>query len=243
MTPPAWPWPRLVAHRGAGRAAPENTLAAMQLGFARGARAFEFDVKLAADGEPYLLHDDSLLRTCGVDLPGDSLSLAELARLDASRGFPAFAGAAVPDLRAVAAFLRTHDCAANIEIKPMPGAERATGAAVARAAARLWAGAALPPLLSSFSCEALQAAREAAAALPRAWLVEDWPDDVCSRLRALGAVALVAECSLLNAARVAQLHEAGFAVACYTAADLAQVRAMQALGVEAVICDALEAFA
>ena len=43
---PAWPCPRWIAHRGAGKLAPENTLAAFRLGAAHGYRAFECDVKL-----------------------------------------------------------------------------------------------------------------------------------------------------------------------------------------------------
>ena len=58
-----WPYPRWVAHRGAGKLAPENTLAAFRLGAAHGYRAFECDVKLSADDLPFLLHDATLERT------------------------------------------------------------------------------------------------------------------------------------------------------------------------------------
>ena len=63
----AWPYPRWIAHRGAGKLAPENTLAAFRLGAAHGYRAFECDVKLSADGVPFLLHDATLDRTAGAD--------------------------------------------------------------------------------------------------------------------------------------------------------------------------------
>ena len=58
-----WPYPLWIAHRGAGKLAPENTLAAFRLGAAHGYRAFECDVKLSADGVPFLLHDATLQRT------------------------------------------------------------------------------------------------------------------------------------------------------------------------------------
>ncbi|WP_341649744.1 glycerophosphodiester phosphodiesterase family protein [Thauera humireducens] len=58
-----WPYPRWIAHRGAGQLAPENTLAAFRLGHAHGYRMFECDVRLSADGVPFLLHDDVLDRT------------------------------------------------------------------------------------------------------------------------------------------------------------------------------------
>ena len=45
-----WPYPLWIAHRGAGKLAPENTLTSMRVGHAHGYRMFEFDVKLSADG-------------------------------------------------------------------------------------------------------------------------------------------------------------------------------------------------
>ena len=69
-----WPYPRWIAHRGAGQLAPENTLAAFRLGAAHGYRMFECDAKLSADGVVFLLHDATLERTTngqgtGGDLP------------------------------------------------------------------------------------------------------------------------------------------------------------------------------
>ena len=59
----AWPYPLWVAHRGAGKLAPENTLAAFRLGAIHGYRMFECDVKLSADDVPFLMHDATLGRT------------------------------------------------------------------------------------------------------------------------------------------------------------------------------------
>ena len=58
-----WPLPFWIAHRGAGKLAPENTLAAFRVGASQGYRAFECDVKLSRDGVPFLLHDAKLDRT------------------------------------------------------------------------------------------------------------------------------------------------------------------------------------
>lgn len=62
-TLPPWPYPRLCAHRGAGKLAPENTLTSMCVGHAHGYTMVEFDVKLAADNVAFLLHDATLERT------------------------------------------------------------------------------------------------------------------------------------------------------------------------------------
>ena len=46
-----WPYPRIVAHRGGGKLAPENTLAAIDVGAKYGHKMIEFDAKLSKDGE------------------------------------------------------------------------------------------------------------------------------------------------------------------------------------------------
>ena len=66
----------------------------------------------------------------------------------------AFAGEALPTLEALARFCLANGHLLNIEIKPTPGTESATGEAVARLAAQLWQGAAVPPLLTSFKPDA-----------------------------------------------------------------------------------------
>ena len=62
-TTPTWPYPRWIAHRGAGKLAPENTMVAFRLGAQSGWKMFECDVKLSQDGIPFLLHDATLERT------------------------------------------------------------------------------------------------------------------------------------------------------------------------------------
>jgi glycerophosphoryl diester phosphodiesterase len=44
-----WPYPRVVAHRGGGKLAPENTLEAIDTGARLGLKMIEFDAKLSAD--------------------------------------------------------------------------------------------------------------------------------------------------------------------------------------------------
>ena len=103
MTP--FPWPLWIAHRGAGKLAPENTLAAFRLGAGFGFRAFECDVKLSRDGEAFLLHDDTLDRTTSGHGSPAGVDWAELARLDAGGWHSAaFAGEPIPRLATIARF-------------------------------------------------------------------------------------------------------------------------------------------
>src|SRR5262245_3514397 len=65
--------PLVLGHRGAPRAAPENTLRAFQLAMELGADGVELDVQPSADGVPVVLHDDTLDRT--TDGSGDVATL------------------------------------------------------------------------------------------------------------------------------------------------------------------------
>jgi len=236
-----WPYPRLAAHRGAGKQAPENTLTAMRVGHAHGYRMVEFDVKLAADNVAFLLHDATLERTTTGRGRADALPWRELSRLDAGGWHSAkYAGEPLPTLGAIARWARAHGVACNIEIKPTPGRERETGAAVALDATALWRDAEVPPLLSSFSEDALDAARDAAPALPRALLLDTLPADWLDRLVRLECVALDANHKALTAEIVKQAHRAGYRVLTYTPNDPERVTELAAWGVDGIITDAVD---
>lgn len=55
--------PLIIGHRGASAVAPENTLASFARAFEDGAHGIEFDVRLARDGVPVVIHDASLRHT------------------------------------------------------------------------------------------------------------------------------------------------------------------------------------
>ncbi len=97
----------VIAHRGSSGAAPENTLAAIQLAIAQKADVIENDIQRTRDGELVIMHDTTLTRTTDVEqvFPdrapwnvGD-FTLAEIKQLDAGSWFaPEFAGERVPTL-------------------------------------------------------------------------------------------------------------------------------------------------
>ena len=238
---PPWPYPKRCAHRGAGKLAPENTLASLKLGHSHGYRMAEIDVKLSADGVAFLMHDATLDRTTNGSGRADALTWRELSRLDAGSWHSApYAGEPLPTLAAVARWCRANGVALNIEIKPTPGRERETGAAVALDAAMLWKGSDVPPLLSSFSATALEAALETVPALPRAWLTETLPADWRERCKALGCVAVDAKHTLLRAEVVREAHAAGLRVAAWTVNDAERAAQLSSWGVDTVITDAVD---
>ena len=238
-----WPYPFWIAHRGAGKLAPENTLAAFRLGASHGYRAFECDVKLSADGIPFLLHDATLDRTTAARGLAAGRPWAELSRIDAgawhSRGY---AGEPLPSLDAIAAYVRANEFALNIEIKPTPGQEHETGLVVGRETLRLWAGAAVPPLFSSFRPEALQGARESAPQIPRALLIDTLWDGWFDMARSLGCVAVVSNYNVMSAAVLQRLHDAGLHGLVYTVNDPAPAQWLRKLGIDGIITDAVDRF-
>ncbi|MDO8418821.1 MAG: glycerophosphodiester phosphodiesterase [Rubrivivax sp.] len=239
----AWPLPLWIAHRGAGKLAPENTLAAFRVGATHGYRAFECDVKLSADGVPFLLHDTRLDRTTPERGVAGERAWAELSRIDAGGWHTrAFAGEPMPSLDAVARYVQRNGFALNLEIKPTPGFEHTTGVAVGAACGQLWRDAATPLVFSSFRPEALLGARDAAPNIPRALLVDTFWPDWFEMAKSLACVAVVTNYNLMDAALVARLHGAGLRALCYTVNDPAEARRLVALGIDGIITDAVDRF-
>lgn len=239
-----WPYPRLFAHRGAGSLAPENTVAAIRLGQSLGYRAHEIDVKLSRDGVAILLHDAELSRTTNGKGRAADLPWNELRALDAGSWHSLdYRGEPLASFEEAARQLRARDTMVNVEIKPTPGFDRATGERVALETRRLFAGAKDPPLFSSFSFEALMAAKDAVPELPRGWLVgeftgADWP-----RLEALGAASLHTSYRNMRPDLVAELHARGYKVMLYTVNDVSTARRWLDSGADGLFTDNLREFA
>lgn len=239
----AWPMPFWVAHRGAGKLAPENTLAAFREGARHGWRAFECDVKLSADGVPFLLHDATLQRTTPERGIAGERSWAELARIDAGAWHSrAYAGEPIPSLDALARYVLANRFALNIEIKPTPGTERHTGEVVGREVRRLWAGAGSLPLFSSFQAEALAGAQASAPEVPRGLLLDKLTDGWLDTAQALGCQAVITNYALMDRALVERLHGAGLKALVYTVNDPAAAQWLVGNGVDGIISDAVDRF-
>jgi glycerophosphoryl diester phosphodiesterase len=238
-----WPYPLWIAHRGAGKLAPENTLAAFRVGAQHGYRAFECDVKLSADGVPFLLHDATLDRTtAGQGKAGDK-TWSELSRLDAGGWHSrAYAGEPMPTLEAVSSYLQRNGFLLDLEIKPTPGLELQTGQVVGREVMRLWADAPIPPLFTSFRPEALQGARETAPHIPRGLLLDTLWDGWFNVAQALECAAVVTHYNLMNAELLSKLHAAGLRGLVYTVNDPSVAQWLIDLGIDGIVTDAVDKF-
>jgi glycerophosphoryl diester phosphodiesterase len=237
----------VLAHRGGGTLAPENTLAGLREGMAHGFTAIEFDVMLARDGVPVVMHDPFLGRTVAGSGNVFDFDALELAAMDAGSWFGRqFEGERVPLFVEFAQFCKANGVWMNIEIKPAPGFDSETGAVVARIAAAMFAdeiaageGERLP-LLSSFSHDALDSARELAPQLPRAYLMSQLPPDWERRAREVGAVAIHANQKHLTQEQAGEVKTAGFGLFCYTVNDPVRGRELLDWGVDAFCTDRID---
>jgi glycerophosphoryl diester phosphodiesterase len=111
----------IVAHRGLSASAPENTMVAFRLAAEAGCDLIEFDVHLTKDDQLVVIHDDTLDRTTdGTGYVRDH-TLAEIKRLDASKGFSAYPSERVPSLDEVVTWSLKARAALSLEIKqPAP---------------------------------------------------------------------------------------------------------------------------
>jgi glycerophosphoryl diester phosphodiesterase len=97
--------PLIIGHRGASAVAPENTLAAFEAAIAAGADGIEFDVRLARDGVPVVIHDETLYRTARVHRRVADLSFEQLNQFD------------VPSLAQLFELIRSNKLILYLELK------------------------------------------------------------------------------------------------------------------------------
>ena len=230
----SWPYPRVVAHRGGGAFAPENTLGAIRRGASLGFKGVEFDVMLAGDGTPVVIHDETVERTTNGRGEVSKMTYDELSKFKTGND------ERIPTFEQAARLCRELGLWANVEIKPAKGYERATGEAVARMTREHWLGAPLAPVLSSFSVEALAGARSVVPRMPRGYLVDRIPDDWRDTMKRLGCVALHCNYQSLTADLAAEIHCAGYAILLWTVNEPDVARQMLALGADCLVTDALE---
>ncbi|NUM44464.1 MAG: glycerophosphodiester phosphodiesterase [Anaerolineales bacterium] len=156
------PHPAIIAHRGASRYAPQNTLAAFQLAVDQQADGIEFDVRLSADGIPVVIHDASVRHTTNGRGWVANMTLAALRKLDAGQG------ETIPTLDEV---LETvgGKLLLNIELKPLLRNTPALAEKVAQAVHRYHLEETV--ICSSFSPPALSALARSAPGIPRGVLL------------------------------------------------------------------------
>lgn len=249
-----WPFPRILAHRGSGTVGPENTLEGYRAGLLHGYRAIETDAMLTRDRIPMIMHDEKFGRVIRDDPRSvPEVTADELASLDAGSWLsPIWYGASSMRLATAIRWCRRNAVWMNIEIKPAKGHAEETGRIVAETVARelkdlLRSGGDSRegivrevPLLSSYSREALAAAREAAPDLPRALLVDDIPGNWREAVMELECVSIHPDYRFVTPEFIRKAHNARLWVFVYTPNSPDVVQALFRMGVDALCTDRLD---
>ncbi len=231
--------PLIFAHRGACRAAPENTLPAFEAAIRLGADGIELDVQYSSDAVLMVIHNPTLEKTTDGAGRVSAHTRAELGELDAGSWFdPQFAGTHIPTLDEVLDVTNGR-LLVNIELKALDGLKSELGAdVVALVRAR---GMAQQVVISSFNPFALRQAKQAGPEIECALLLaHDLP--TWMRLgvtrRYSRADSLHPDAEMADAAYVARAQKLGMPVRVWTVDDEAELRRMIGLGVDAIITNA-----
>ncbi|WP_298622055.1 glycerophosphodiester phosphodiesterase [uncultured Legionella sp.] len=229
---------KIIGHRGAAAYAPENTIAAFDKALALGCRFIEFDVMCSADGEPFLIHDDTLKRTTNGRGEVGQVESAYLQSLDAGSWFSRhFKGEPLPHFKDALKWLSFSDVRANIEIKPYPGTAEQTAAAVLSHIHRYWPQGKELPLVSSFEWEALLLCRSIAPEMPLGLLLHEWDEQWLQKAKQLECVSIHFNRKILTAERVKAVKEQGYIVCAYTVNRKRLANKLFHWGVDAVFSD------
>jgi glycerophosphoryl diester phosphodiesterase len=228
--------PRILAHRGLAREAPENTLLSFLQALAAGATHLETDVQVTRDGIAVLCHDPDLARLVGRATRIDELPFAQLKKIDLGHG------QTVPSLaEALAAF---PEARFNLDIKEkgaaLPAAravleERALGRVLITSfseARRRRAVALLPGVATSASAPVIRTVVAASAVgltrVVRRALAGYDAVQVPERVRAFRVV---------TRRFVAAMHDAGVEVHVWTVNDPVAMARLLDLGVDGIVTD------
>ena len=227
----ARPW--VLGHRGARHAAPENTLRAFELARSEGADGVELDVRVDSEGRVIVLHDPDLSRVTGGAIQGhvEALPAAELGRADIGDG------ERVPMLADVLVWAEEKDQCVNVEVKSDVRDRKRLVEGVLRELANVKTPERI--LLSSFDPRLVSVFARRLPEFGVCWLFHE-NQPILRRLpawRALGAVGVNPQHTLLSGFGVRRLKAQGALVNTWTVNDPVLARAYAAFGVDSIISD------
>jgi len=228
--------PLIFAHRGASKAAPENTLPAFEAAIRLGADGIELDVQYSSDGALVIFHNDTLGKTSDGAGRVTAHTLAELRALDAGSWFgPSFAGTRIPILDE-ALDLMKGKLLVNVELKVLGTLRSGMGADAVKAIRAH--GMADQVVISSFNPFALHQAKGAGPQIECALLLAHdlpgWMRWGFTR-RYSRADGLHPDFEMVNEAYMAEARQLGMPVRVWTVDDEAEMHRLIALGVDSII--------
>lgn len=221
--------------------APENTPAAFQAAILAGADGIEFDVRLASNGVPVIIHDDTLYRTGGVGRRVADLTSAELNNVDVGSWFgPQFENERVPSLAQLFKLFRSNNLLLCLEMKCQPGEQ----SRLAEACYRLIDEYQLKDrmVVECFDLSALEILKAIDPALKTAALFYSASPFVVDHATAVGASVLALHYRSANRQLIEIAKAAGLNVVIWTVDDPAWINRARAMEIDGLITNDPSAF-
>ncbi|MDR3344524.1 MAG: glycerophosphodiester phosphodiesterase [Oscillospiraceae bacterium] len=236
---------KVIAHRGANKYYPQNTIPAFQKAAQLGADGIETDVHLTKDGQVVICHDYTINGTS--DGTGDInlMTLAELRQFDfgSYRG-EQFAGIRIPTLEQLFEVVGGLEII-NIEVKPPRDHSMLIVEKTLAIAERF--GLTEKLLISSFDCDVILAAKQIDGRIKTGMLysiveeetphLEELLDDPAAFVKPYRADALHPFVMMMSEEYIADAHAAGLAVNPWTVNSPDAIQYLLTLGCDGIITD------
>jgi glycerophosphoryl diester phosphodiesterase len=226
--------PKVVAHRGYSSVSPENTNVAMAIGSRAGADFVEDDVATNADGEPWIIHDNTVDRTTDGTGALPTLTSSYLQGLDAGSWFgPAFEKEPLPSLDSQLDVVKLGTAKLLLEIKS-PETEAEVQNIIDHVRAK---GMVSRTVIQSFDDNIVRWAKAYEPNIPTMILRGALDADPVATAKELGVVSYNPNAAALRGKPevVQALNDAGIAVMPYTVDSPADWLTLRDLGVDGII--------
>lgn len=240
-----WPLSFVIAHRGASKLAPENTIAALKAAKQANAEWVECDVQLTKDNQCVIFHDTKLNRTTSGRGNLSDITLSALQKLDAGSWFSsAFKDEKVPTLQTWLQCALTLKLKLNLELKCETKKESILLAeSVIDHLQKYWPAHSNSIFISSSNQFALMQIQERANTLPLGFISEKiFSEKMAAQLFQSNIISLHQPFKILNADYVEMLHQQGLHVLAYTVNDLIVMEKLKVMGVDGIFSDCEKLF-
>lgn len=214
------------AHRGASQYAPENTLAAFYLGLEMGANGIETDIRLTADHQLVLFHDQTMERTAGLAASVEECTYAQLLRIDLGSYISVrYRNERIVLLDDFLKYFAGKEIQLALELKGK-GVESGTLDLISRY------GCEGHTVVTSFSFDSLKTVRRFDRTVHLGYLTEEIDDDTIKALEMNRIGQICPRASLISPASVHLAHERGLTVRAWGVADESLMRRAIECGVD-----------
>jgi glycerophosphoryl diester phosphodiesterase len=230
---------RIIAHRGASKYAPENTLAAFEKAYQLGAKYLECDIALTKDNVPIIIHDDTLERTTNGSGLVTASNWADISNLDAGLWYSSeFQGLKIPSLAELLRWHAQHDIVINYEIKQVD-AEKVpfTVSTILHEFQKIKPYSKF--IFSSFQFAILHELRKASANFTIHSLVEKCSDATVEEAKKLNCIQYNLDLGSCSPYWIDKIHQVKMDVGVYTVNHAPIFKMLRDWGVDAVFTDDL----